>query len=62
MGAMPTTISMGEFKKFGGFMQPTTMVQAAMGFEQIIRVTSYEYDVVPASAFDLPPAIKALIK
>ena len=62
MGAMPTMISTGEFKKFGLFMQPTTMVQSAMGFEQIIRVTSYEYDVVAASAFDLPPAIKALIK
>jgi len=62
MGSMPTTASAGEFKKFGGFMQPTVMVQSAMGFDQVIRLTSYEYDVVPASAFDLPPAIKALIK
>lgn len=62
MGSMPTTTSAGEFKKFGGFMQPTVMVQSAMGFDQVIRITSYEYDVVPASAFDLPPAIKALIK
>jgi len=62
MGSMPTTTSAGEFKKFGAFMQPTVMVQSAMGFEQVIRLTSYEYDVVPPSAFDLPPAIKALIK
>lgn len=62
MGSMPTTTSAGEFKKFGAFMQPTVMVQNAMGFDQVIRITSYEYDVVPASAFDLPPAIKALIK
>lgn len=62
MGAMPTSTSAGEFKKFGLFMQPTVMVQSAMGFDQVIRITSYEYDVVPPSAFDLPPAIKALIK
>lgn len=62
MGSMPTTTSQGEFKKFGAFMQPTVMVQSAMGFDQVIRITSYEYDVVPPSAFDLPPAIKALIK
>lgn len=62
MGSMPTTTSVGEYKKFGAFMQPTVMVQTAMGFDQVIRISSYEYDVVPASAFDLPPAIKALIK
>jgi hypothetical protein len=38
------------------------IVQSAMGFDQVIRFTSYEYDVVPPSAFELPPAIKALIK
>lgn len=62
MGSMPTTTSAGMFKKFGAFMQPTVMVQNAMGFDQVIRLTSYEYDAVPPSAFDLPPAIKALIK
>lgn len=62
MGSMPTTTSAGEFKKFGAFMQPTVLVQTAMGFDQVIRITSYEYDVVPAAAFELPPAIKALIK
>jgi len=62
MGSLPTTTSVGEYKKFGAFMQPTVIVQSAMGFDQVIRFTSYEYDVVPPSAFDLPPAIKALIK
>lgn len=62
MGSVPTTTSAGEFKKFGAFMQPTVIVQTAMGFDQIIRVSSYEYNAVAPSAFDLPPAIKALIK
>jgi hypothetical protein len=62
MGPMPTTGSTGDYKKFGLLMQPTTIVQSAMGFDQIVRVTSYEYDTVPMSAFDPPAAIKALIK
>jgi hypothetical protein len=62
MGPLPTTMSAGDFKKFGALTMPTTMVQAAMGFEQVIRITSYEYNNVPASAFEPPPAVKALIK
>ncbi|MBP8273737.1 MAG: hypothetical protein KAY59_04865 [Acidobacteria bacterium] len=62
MGPMPSTGSTGDYKKFGALMQPTTIVQSAMGFDQIVRVTSYEYDVVPMSAFEPPAAIKALIK
>lgn len=62
MGAMPTTTTLGDYKKFGALMQPTTMMQSAMGFSQNVRISSYEYDVVPASAFDLPASIKALIK
>ena len=62
MGAMPTSTRNGDYKKFGPLMQPTTMVQTAMGFDQIIRVTSVEYDAVPAAAFDVPAAVKALIK
>ena len=37
MGAMPTITSSGGYQKFGPFMQPTTMVQTAMGIEQIVR-------------------------
>lgn len=62
MGAMPTSTRNGDYKKFGPLMQPTTMVQTAMGFDQVVRVTAVEYDTVPSSAFDLPPAVKALIK
>jgi hypothetical protein len=62
MGPMPTTMSAGDYKKFGALTQPTTMVQSAMGFEQVIRITSYEYNNVPVTAFDPPPAVKALIK
>jgi hypothetical protein len=62
MGSMPTVTSSGAYKKFGALMQPTTIVQTAMGFDQVIRITSIEYDTVPASAFEPPAAVKALIK
>lgn len=62
MGPMPTTQSSGDYKKFGALLHPTTLVQTAMGFDQIVRITSVEYDNVPASAFEPPAAVKALIK
>lgn len=62
MGTVPQTTMMRDYKKFGGLMQPTTMVVKAMGAEQVIRITSIEYDVVAPGAFDPPPQVKALIK
>ncbi len=62
MGAVPTTNIISDYAKFGPFMQPTKLVQRAMMSEQVIHMTSYEYDTVPANAFDPPPQIKALIK
>lgn len=62
LGVMPTTAVLSDYKKFGSLMQPTTLVQRAMGFEQAFHVTSCEYNVVDANAFDPPPQIKALIK
>jgi hypothetical protein len=60
LGVVPTTAVLRDYKKFGLIMQPTTLVQKALFLEQILRVTSVEYDVVPANAFDPPPSIKAM--
>lgn len=62
MGPVPTTTKVSEYKKFGAILQPTKVVQTALGFDQVIRMTSIEFDNVPMSAFDPPPAVKALIK
>ena len=62
MGAVQTTTSTGDYKKFGALLQPTTIVQTAMGFDQIVRVTAVEYDNVAPAAFDPPASVKALIK
>jgi hypothetical protein len=37
-------------------------VQRLLGIEQVVTFTWYEFDTVPATAFDLPAVIKALIK
>lgn len=62
MGVLPTSTVLRDYKKFGALLQPTTLVQRAMGIEQMFHITSCEYDVVPANAFELPAQVKALIK
>jgi hypothetical protein len=62
MGVLPTSTVLRDYKKFGSLLQPTTLVQRAMGIEQTFHITSCEYDVVPANAFELPAQVKALIK
>jgi len=61
LGVVPTISILRDYKKFGSLMQATSLVSKTMGIEQIVRLTSIEYNTVPANAFDLPPQIKALI-
>jgi hypothetical protein len=60
-GVVPTVNILRNYQKFGSLLQATTFVQRAMGFEQVVTLTSCEYDQVPESTFDLPPAIAALL-
>ena len=53
---------MADYKKFGDLMHPTTIRQKMMGIEQVMTLTSIEYDVVDPSVFEMPAAVKALIK
>jgi len=62
MGTITSTNVDGEYKKFGNLMQASSMTAKAMGVEQKITINTVEYDNVPASAFEPPAAIKALIK
>jgi hypothetical protein len=61
-GMMPVTSVLRDYRKFGVLMMPSSLTQKLMGIEQIVSVNNYEYDTVPADAFDLPAVIKALIK
>jgi hypothetical protein len=62
LGVVPTTTTLRDYKKFGPLMQPTTTLQKALFIEQVLHLTSCEYDLVDDSAFALPAQIKALIK
>lgn len=62
MGPMTVTQVHSDYQKFGGMLMATTMKQTAMGVEQLVKITSIEFDNVEPSTFDPPAQIKALIK
>jgi hypothetical protein len=62
MGPMTVTQVHSDYKKFGGMLMATTMKQTAMGVEQVLKITSIEFDNVEPSTFEPPAQIKALIK
>jgi hypothetical protein len=61
LGIVPSVTLMKEYQKYGAVLMPARVVQRVLGQEHQYAFTSYEFDSVPANAFDLPPAIKALI-
>lgn len=62
MGTITATQVVSDYKKFGNVLVPTTMKQTLMNVEQVVKITSFEFDNVPPSTFELPAQIKALIK
>jgi hypothetical protein len=62
MGTVTGTTTESEYRKFGNLLQPTKVVSHIGGLDQVITISSIEYDGVPPSVFDLPQGIKALLK
>lgn len=62
MGTMTVTSVVRDYKKFGNVLVPTSQTQKVMGVEQVLKVTSVEFDKVDPAVFTPPDAIKALIK
>lgn len=62
MGVITVTSIEGDYKKIGPLLQAMSTTQQVMGIEQKIKFSMVEYDNVPASAFEPPPGIKALIR
>ena len=62
MGVVPTVGILRDYKKFQNLQMPTTLVQKILGIEQLMQISSYEFDVVTPEVFELPASIKALIK
>jgi len=61
-GVVPVVSTFRDYKPFGSVKQPTTVLQQSIGLLQTFRLDSYEFDVVPPAAFDLPAPIKALVR
>ena len=60
MGPMEMTTLLADYKDFGGIKMPSKMTQSAMGQQQVITISSVEFDTVEPTAFELPAEIKAL--
>jgi hypothetical protein len=62
MGRVTQTTIETDYKPFGKVILPSTIRVQMPGVEQVITLTSIEYDSVPPSTFDMPAEIKALAK
>lgn len=62
MGKISATTALSDYKKFGDTLQPTVMKQTVSGVQIITTFTSVEFNKVDPAMFELPAAIKALIK
>lgn len=62
MGTVTGTSVETDYKKFGNLLVPTTVKNMMMGVQQVITVSTVEFDTVKPSVFEPPAQIKALIK
>ena len=62
MGTITATTVETDYKKFDNLLIPTRIKQSGMGVEQVMTITSVEFDTVDSKSFDPPAQIKALIK
>ena len=61
MGTADITISMSDYKDFGGLMAPASTVIGVMGMEMVQTVDSVTFDDVDESVFVPSDTIKALL-
>jgi hypothetical protein len=59
-GVVATVGVLRDYRQFGSLLHASTQLQRALGFEQVITITSCEYNVVPSSAFEPPAEVRAL--
>jgi hypothetical protein len=62
MGTVTGTTVESDYRKFGNLLQPTRVVSHIGGLDQVITISSIEYDTVAPVVFELPAGIKALLK
>ncbi len=61
-GELSITNIATEYKKFGGVMFATRIVQKVAKREIVMKIESVEFDKTPDSIFELPAEIKALVE
>jgi zinc protease len=62
MGSIPVSTIVSGYKPFGGVLTATVTHQRMMGLESQMTISSVTFDPIDPKAFDLPPAIAALVK
>jgi len=62
MGELDVTQTMGAYKDFGGIKRPTTLTQEVMGQQQILTISSFEWDTVDPKEMVVPDEIKKLME
>jgi hypothetical protein len=62
MGTVTGTTVETDYRRFGSLLHPTTVRSRIGTMEQVVTITSVEYDSVPPSVFEMPPDIRALLR
>ena len=61
-GSLKVKQTSADYRKFGNLMHPTRATVDVMNIQQLITISSVEYDKVDPAVFELPAAIKGLVK
>jgi hypothetical protein len=62
MGTVDVTNLLSDYKDFGGQKIATRLTQQVMGSEQVLIITTVDYDAADPAAFEMPASIKALVE
>jgi hypothetical protein len=62
MGEIDVTQTFSGYKDFGGIKRPATMTQELMGQQQILTISSFEWDNVDPKEMVVPDEIKKLME
>lgn len=60
-GALKLMARFDNYRRFGDWRVPTHQSYKLSGDPQVLVVTDAQWDTVPASAFDMPPEVKARV-
>jgi hypothetical protein len=62
MGTIDVTNLISDYKDFGGQKIATRLTQQVMGNEQVLIISTVDYDAADPAVFEMPAAIKALVE